>query len=110
MLSSDGQQQARVAEDVPQLEEFRKDLLTKAKKFYVIFTTQKPDNEELRHEMAQAHFRLGDIYRILQEPADAVKEYQEAATQFEDLAREGPKNTEYRQLLGGSYKWLGETL
>lgn len=110
MLSSAGRQQARVAEDVPQMEEFRKELLDKARSFYTIFTTQKPDNEKLRHEMARAHFRLGDIYRLLQEPSTAVKEYTEASTEFENLLRDYPKNTDYGQALAGSYNWLGETL
>jgi tetratricopeptide (TPR) repeat protein len=110
MLSSAGRQPARVAEDVPQLEEFRKELLDKARGFYAIFTTQKPDSEKLRHEMARAHFRLGDIYRLLQEPGDAVKEYNAATTQFESLAKDYPRTTEYRRALAGSYNWLGETL
>lgn len=110
MLSSAGRQQARVAEDVPQMEEFRRELLDKARNFYTIFTTQKPDNEQLRHEMARAHFRLGDIYRLLQQPDEAVKEYTEAATQFESLARDYPGIATYRGALAGTYNWLGETL
>ena len=110
MLSSAGRQQARVAEDVPQMEEFRKELLSKARSFYAIFTTQKPDSETLRHEMARAHFRLGDISRLLQESGDAVQEYNEAATQFESLVKDYPTNTEYRRALASSYNWLGETL
>lgn len=110
MLSSAGRQQARVAEDVPQMEEFRKELLDKARNFYTIFTTQKPDSEQLRHEMARAHFRLGDIYRLLQRPGEAVKEYKEAATQFDGLAKDYPSNAAYRGALAGAYNWLGETL
>src|SRR5206468_8320645 len=50
MLSSAGRQPARVAEDVPQMEEFRKELLDKARNFYANFTAQQPDNEQLRGE------------------------------------------------------------
>ena len=110
MLSSAGRQQARVAEDVPQMEEFRRELLDKARNFYTIFTTQKPDSEQLRHEMARAHYRLGDIYRLLQQSGEAVKEYTEAATQFEGLTRDYPGNVAYRGALAGVHNWLGETL
>ena len=110
MLSSAGRQQARVAEDVPQMEEFRKELLDKARNFYTIFTTQKPDSEQLRHEMAHAHFRLGDIYRLLQQRDEAAKEYRDAAAQFESLASDYPGNAAYRRALAGAYNWLGETL
>ena len=55
-------------------------------------------------------FRSGDIYRLLQQPGDAVKEYQEAATQFDGLAKDYPGNAGYRRALAGAYNWLGETL
>ena len=110
MLSSAGRQQARVAEDLPEMEQFRKELLDKAKSFYVIFTTQEPENERLRQEMARAHFRLGDIYRLSQEPGEAVKEYKEATAQFQQLAKDYPANLEYRQSLANANNWLGETL
>ncbi len=110
MLSSAGRQDARVAADVPQMEEFRKELLGKAKDYYVKFTKDKPDSEKLRNDLARAHHRLGDIHRLLEEPREAVNEYQEAAAQFESLAKEYPGNAEYRQALGNAYNWLGVTL
>lgn len=109
MLSSAGREQARVAEDVPELEEFRRELLEKARAFYAIFTRQKPDSIRLREEMAQAHFRLGDIERILARP-DAAQEYQAAIDAFKALAMEDPHNAGYRQSLANSYNWLGETV
>src|SRR5205823_5523431 len=48
MLSSAGRQSARVAGDLPQMEEFRKELLDKARGFYATFTAQEPNNEKLR--------------------------------------------------------------
>ena len=78
MLSSAGRQEARVAEDVPQMEEFRKELLEKAKRFYVAFANQEPRSEQLRQELAAAHFRLGDINRLLGKDQESVKEYRQA--------------------------------
>jgi len=110
MLSSAGRQQARVAADVPEMEEFRKELLVKAASFFEIFTRQDADNEQLRHQTARAHFRLGDIHRLLQKPGEAIQEYNRAVTEFESLARDYPNRIEYRRALADSYNWLGETL
>jgi energy-coupling factor transporter ATP-binding protein EcfA2 len=108
-LSSAGSQQAREAADNPQLEEFREDLLEKAKNFYVNYLG-KGDPKKFRGEMAQAHARLGDIDRLLEKYADAAKEYQAAITEFESLAKQHPGRPDYRQSLAYSYNWLAETL
>ena len=108
MLSSAGRTQARVAEDVPELEEFRRELLEKARSFYAIFTQQNPDNARVREEMAEAHFRLGDIERILSSP-DAAQEYQAAIDRFTALSKEDAGNAAYRQKSANAYNWLGET-
>jgi tetratricopeptide (TPR) repeat protein len=109
MLLSAGRAQARVAEDVPELEEFRRELLEKAGGFYSIFTRLKPDSLSVREQMAQAHFRLGDINRILLRP-DAAEEYEAAIAGFKALSTEDPHNSKYTQALANSYNWLGETL
>jgi serine/threonine protein kinase/type II secretory pathway pseudopilin PulG len=110
MLSSAGRQSARVASDIPQLEEFRKELLDKAKTFYTTFAAQEPNNEKVRRETARAHFRLGDIFRILHQSDDAEREYKEAIVKFEGLTKDYPATAEYSQALANSYNWLGETL
>jgi tetratricopeptide (TPR) repeat protein len=108
-LSSAGRQQAREGGDVPQLEQFRQELLEKAMSFYATFTQQNPGNEGLREEAASAHSRLGDINRLLGKREDAVQEYERAIDQFDKLAQEYPKKPEYRRQLAYSYNWLGET-
>jgi tetratricopeptide (TPR) repeat protein len=110
MLSSAGQQQARVAADVPELEAFRKELLEKARRFYATFEKRDPDDDTIRAEMASAHFRLGDIARILDNDDDAIKEYQLAIQGFDYLAGQYPRRADFRQWLANSYNWLGETL
>jgi tetratricopeptide (TPR) repeat protein len=110
MLSSAGRKQARVTADVPEMEDFRRELLEKAKTFYANFTKQKPDSEQLADEMGRAYFRLGDIYRLQSEAGDAANEYQQAIAQFQHLAAKHPAKPDYRQWLANSYNWLGETL
>jgi tetratricopeptide (TPR) repeat protein len=109
-LSSAGREQSRETADLPEMEEFRKELLDKAGNFYVLFTKQNSKNESLRSEAAWAHSRLGDISRLLQKHEDAVKEYKEAVARFEILAKDYPRNPDYLRAQGYAHNWLGETL
>jgi hypothetical protein len=110
MLSAAGRQSARVAAAVPELEEFRRELLEKALIFYRDFGNQRPDSTELRAEIARAHARVGDIYRLLARTEDARREYEDAIERFSALASEHPANPEYRQALANVHNWLGELL
>jgi len=109
-LSSAGSEQAREAADVPETEEFRKELLDKAGSFYAIFIKTNSQNAGLRSGAAWAHSRLGDIDRLLEKHEEAVQEYKEAISRFESLSKDYPGKTEYRQALAYSHNWLAETL
>ena len=109
-LSSAGREQAREAADLPQMEEFRKELLDKARIFYLGFVKQYPDSENLRAEAALAHSKLGDIDRLLENHEAAIAEYKQAIAQFKDLVQQHPRNPEYRRSLAYSHNWLGETM
>ena len=109
-LSSAGREQSRETADLPEMEEFRKELLDKAGNFYALFTKQNSKNESLRSEAAWAHSRLGDISRLLQKHEDAVKEYKEAIARFESLAKDYPGNSDYVRGQGYAHNWLGENL
>jgi energy-coupling factor transporter ATP-binding protein EcfA2 len=110
-LSSAGNQQGRESPDPPQLEQFRIELLKKAEEFYSNFlAAQSKDDSRFRADSALLHSKLGDINRLLQNREDAVVQYRLAIRGFEELFRETPGNTEYRQDLAYSHHWLGETL
>ena len=109
-LSSAGREQAREAADLPQMEEFRKELLDKARTFYLALVKQYPRSETLLEEAALAHSKLGDIDRLVENYEAAIAEYRQAIAQFEDLARQHPRNLEYRQSLAYSHNWLGESM
>ena len=109
-LSSVGAQQSREAPDSPEVEEVRRELLDKARSFYLNFAHQAPRNEGIAAEVAMAHSRLGDINRLLELHEGAVQEYNEAISQFGKLAQVHPQNPEYRQSLAYCHNWLGETL
>ena len=109
-LSSAGSEQAREAADSPQMEEFRKELLDKAKTFYLTFAKEEPRSEELLKDSALARVRLADINRLLEMHEDAVTEYKEAISQLTSLVQRHPKKLEYSQRLAYCHNWLGETL
>jgi tetratricopeptide (TPR) repeat protein len=109
-LSSVGAQQSREAADSPEMDTLRRDLLDKARIFYQQFAKQDPGSDANASNVAMAHMRLGDIYRILEMHQAAVNEYTEAIAQFGTLVQKHPGNFEYRQNLAYGHNWLGETL
>ncbi|HEY6375243.1 MAG TPA: tetratricopeptide repeat protein [Edaphobacter sp.] len=109
-LSSAGRENGREAGDLPQVEEFRKELLDKAEAFYTLFAQQNSTNPNLRSEEARAHSRLGDINRLMGRNREAVREYNESIAQFAALAKQYPAQNEFRQALAYSHNWMGETI
>jgi tetratricopeptide (TPR) repeat protein len=110
-LSSAGRDQARESEDVPQLEQFRRELLEKAEVFYSGYLAkQQANNPEFQMETAMVHSKLGDINRLLEKYPDAVAQYKDAIGEFEKLHQKSPRIAEYRQALAYAHNWLGETL
>ncbi|WP_433976012.1 hypothetical protein [Tunturiibacter lichenicola] len=109
-LSSVGREQGREAGDLPQVEQFRMELLSKAQAFYTLFAIQNSTNRTLRGEEARAHSRLGDINRLMGRHEEASLEYNESIVRFEALAKQYPSQSEFRQALGYSHNWLGETI
>jgi tetratricopeptide (TPR) repeat protein len=109
-LMSAGSQQAKEAADLPEIEKLREELLAKAETFYTRIAQQNSRNQGLRFAVAEAHSRLGDINRLLEKPARATQEYNQAIADFESLARDYPDRSEYRQALAYSHNWLGETM
>ena len=110
LLVAADRNQKSVGADVPETEAFRRQLLERAKPFYGQFIAQQPDNERFASEMGFAHFRLGEISRMLAETEDAEKEYRASIDVFEDLLRGDAQNAAHRQALANSYNALGELL
>ena len=110
LLVAADRNQKSVGADVPETEAFRRELLERAKPFYGQFIAQQPDNERFATEMGFAHFRLGEISRMLAATQDAEKEYRASIGIFEDLVRGNPQNAAHRQALANSHNALGELL
>ncbi len=109
-LASAGAQQSQETPDSPEVEELRRQLLDKARVFYLDFAQQSPTQEEPRAEMAGAHSRLGDIDRLMQMHEDAVRDYDEAIAEYGKLAQQHSNNLYYQENIAYAHNWLGETL
>jgi hypothetical protein len=109
-LSTAGRQQARESADTPAIESFRKELLDKAAAYYAAFTREHAKDATLRAESAAAHSRLGDINRLLSQPQNAIREYEQAVATYQALASQHPNQIEFRRALAYCHNWLGETL
>lgn len=109
-LSSAGAQQSKEASESPETEELRRQLLEKAQTFYQGFIDDSPQSERATADMAMAHLRLGDIYRLSLSNQDAVNEYKLAIGKFEELYKAHPTTLAYRQNQGYCHNWIGETL
>lgn len=110
LLVAADRNQKSVGADIPEMEQFRRELLERAKPFYAEFIAQQPDNERFVTEMGFAHGRLGEISRMLDSPEEAEKEYRASIALFENLVRDRPENADHRQALANAYNSLGELL
>ena len=108
LLLAAGSDTEEDAAEIPEMQALRKKLLDQARLYLNGFTKQAPSSRAFREEMAQAHRRLGDINRLLQQNAEAAVEYQKAITQFEALRQDYPDDPAYRDMQAGAYNWLGE--
>lgn len=92
--------------DVPQMAEFRRQLLERSKNLYQEFLKENPNAPQLPAEVAAAHIELGHIYRMLHQPNEAAAEYRRGIDRFQELERAQP---EVRRDLAAAFNWLAET-
>jgi serine/threonine protein kinase len=94
--------------DVPQMEDVREDLLTRALAFYEQFARQNPLNSKLRKEQARVSHRVGDIYKIQGKTAEAERAYTHAIRLCQKLSAEDSGEPEYQYHLAISHSDLAE--
>ena len=71
------------------LEPLRKHLLETAREFYDQFVKLHGQDPALRADLAEAHFRLGNIHRETGDGPRAVEEYRSAVALYDALGKEG---------------------
>jgi tetratricopeptide (TPR) repeat protein len=96
--------------DEPQLDPLCQALLEKARRLYEDLAQQHAEDPDVRRDTALAWFRLGDIYRRLDQHQAAETAYGEAIFRQERLRRDYPQEPRYPQDLANSHNWLGELL
>jgi tetratricopeptide (TPR) repeat protein len=89
------------------MEQFRKDLLLKAKEFYSRFIREQFDAPEVRYDLGLAHERLAEIQRDLGDYAAAEDSSTKAVATFSELVHAQPEVAQYQRDLAASYMTLG---
>jgi tetratricopeptide (TPR) repeat protein len=107
LLSDVGEQQLAVE---PRMEEKRRALLARAVKLHQEFLRQKSDDPHVRFETAQAHRRLADLFRLLEQHDPALESYGQAIALLERLHEQSPREARYRQQLAYCRNFSGEVL
>ena len=77
-------------QDTLDIRNLRQDLLKSALPFYERFLKGRSHDPQLREQLANAYFRLGDITRVIGTSQDAIDYYRSAHDLWEPLAREAP--------------------
>ncbi len=98
---------------VPGLHPIRFVLLTKALQYYDKFSMERDADPALRAGAGKAAFRVGDIRRMLGEPAKAEAAYRQAIAVLEAIPPEAPLSRaalDVLEWLGRSYGQLGQLL
>jgi tetratricopeptide (TPR) repeat protein len=96
--------------DEPQLDPLCQELLERARELYEGLAAEQSDDPDVRREVAQAWFHLGEIHRMGDDHDQAERAYREAIARQEELSRDYPDRPRYRQDLANSNSWLGELL
>src|SRR5262249_24419857 len=122
-LATDNLQMAREAVDqmltqvadkdlvnVPQMEPLRRVLLEKALLFYQRFLQGNPDDPAIRLATGQAYQRIGGLYDLLGQSANAERTLQESIRLLEGLVTGSPQEPQYESSLATSYRTLAGVL
>jgi serine/threonine-protein kinase len=91
----------------PRMEQKRRNLLTRARRYYQTFLEQGANDQHLRAETARAHRRLGDIARQLDDLGQARGEYEQAIALLDDLTARSPRPDLLLEL-ADAHNFLGE--
>ena len=95
-------------QDTLDIRKLRRELLESALPFYKKFVKERSRDPRLREQLANAHFRLGDITRVIGTSQEALDCYRSALEIWEPLARSAPENLEFQSRLADCYFVFGQ--
>jgi serine/threonine protein kinase/tetratricopeptide (TPR) repeat protein len=94
-------------DDLGGMDDYQRDLLRKALRFYEGFALPRSPEEPVRFEAARAGHRVGEIEQKFGRYAEAESACRRAAELAEGLVAERPESSAYRQLLVAILNTLG---
>jgi serine/threonine-protein kinase len=97
-------------QDTIDIRTLRQDLLKSALPFYEKFVHQRKKDPKLQEQLANAHFRLGDITRVIGSSQDALRYYQSAQNLWDQLASTDSANLEFQSRLADSDVAIGRLI
>ena len=95
-------------QDTLDIRTLRQDLLMSALPFYKRFVDARGHDPQLREQLANAYFRLGDITRMIGSQTEALGFYRSALQLWEPLAASTPGNTDFQARLADCCLAIGK--
>jgi serine/threonine protein kinase/tetratricopeptide (TPR) repeat protein len=97
-------------QDSVDLRGLRRELLETALRYYKDFVKQRSDDPQLRQELAEAHFRVGEIAREIGSTSEAIASFDAARTIWTELAATAPEEPAIQGHLADCHLAIGEQL
>jgi serine/threonine protein kinase/tetratricopeptide (TPR) repeat protein len=97
-------------QDSVDIRELRRELLNTALTYYKDFVKQRSDDPQLRQELAEAHFRVGEIAREIGTTDEAIAAFDAARTIWKELATAAPDDPAIRGHLADCHLAIGGQL
>jgi tetratricopeptide (TPR) repeat protein len=92
----------------PRMEEKRRALLTKALALHREFMKERQGDSRVHYSTAQAHRRLADVLRLLEQRDEAIAGYDRALALLNQLRADAPDDPDYRQQVAHCRNYQGE--
>ena len=95
-------------QDTHDIRTLREALLKSALPFYENFVNQRSHDPQLREQLANAYYRLGDITRVVGPQSEALRFYRSALELWESIAGSAPENTVFQARLADCFLAIGK--
>jgi tetratricopeptide (TPR) repeat protein len=93
--------------NVPGMQPLRKDLLERARRYYQDLLARHGDDPALRHDLAEAQYRLGRITSLLDSKEAGLRQLETARAMCAELLRRQPDSALFRQNLATCHLAIG---
>ena len=94
-------------QDSVDIRSLRQELLNNALTYYKNFVNQRGNDPQLRRQLANAYFRVGEITQEIGSASDAIEAFHSAQALWEPLAAAEPENHELRGRLADCHLAIG---